>query len=55
MCKELDCVELAETFCATDDLCYGNMHPKLIWNRTKTMARGADVCDFDLYIKDKMK
>ena len=50
-CRELDCMELAPTFCATDDLCYGNMHPKLIWNRTKTLARGGNLCDFDLYIK----
>ena len=53
VCKELDCLELAPTFCATDDLCYGNMHPKLIWNRTKTIARGSELCDFDLYIPKK--
>ena len=52
VCKELDCVELAPTFCTTDDICYGHMHPKLIWNRTKTLARGGDLCDFDLYIPD---
>ena len=50
LCRELDCMELAPVFCTTDDLCYGHMHEKLIWNRTKTIARGADVCDFDLYI-----
>ena len=49
-CLELDCLELAPTFCTTDDVCYGHMHPRLIWNRTRTIARGADVCDFDLYI-----
>ena len=51
VCLELDCPELAPVFCATDDVCYGRMHPKLIWNRTKTIARGGDLCDFDLYIK----
>lgn len=50
ICKELDCIEIAPVFCTTDDVCYGHMHKKLIWNRTKTIARGADVCDFDLYI-----
>lgn len=50
VCKELGCEKLAPTFCTTDDICYGHMHPKLIWNRTKTIARGADCCDFDLYI-----
>ena len=53
MCKKIGCVELAPTFCTTDDVCYGNMHPKLIWNRTKTIARGGDLCDFDLYIDKK--
>ena len=51
LCKSLGYEELAPVFCATDDVCYGNMHPKLIWNRTKTIARGGDLCDFDLYIK----
>lgn len=51
ICKELDCIELAPTFCTTDDICYGNMHPKLIWNRTKTLARNGEPCDFDLYIR----
>ena len=52
-CRELNCPELAPVFCATDDTCYGNMHPRLIWNRTKTLARGGDCCDFDLYLEDK--
>ena len=50
-CKELDCLELAPVFCTTDDICYGHMHPNLSWNRTKTIARGGDVCDFDLEVK----
>ena len=53
MCRKIGCEELAPTFCTTDDVCYGNMHPKLIWNRTKTIARGGDFCDFDLYIDKK--
>lgn len=50
-CKNLGYPELAPVFCHSDDICYGNMHPKLKWNRTKTIARGADLCDFDLYIQ----
>lgn len=53
VCRELDCPEIAPVFCATDDTCYGNMHPNLIWNRTKTLARGGDCCDFDLYLQKK--
>lgn len=46
--QKYDCPELAVSFCASDDVCYGNMHPKLIWGRTKTIAHGADCCDFKL-------
>ena len=53
MCEQLHCPELAPLFCATDDTCYGNMHPNLKWNRTKTMARGADLCDFDVEVVKK--
>ena len=55
VCRELDCMELAPVFCTTDDICYGNMHPKLIWNRTQTLARDGKPCDFDIYIKKKNK
>ena len=50
-CRQLGCPELTPVFCHTDDICYGNMHPRLIWARTKTLARGGDCCDFDLFIK----
>ena len=50
-CEQLDCLELAPAFCMSDDICYGNMHPNLIWNRTKTLAINGEPCDFDLYIK----
>ena len=51
VCRDLGCEELAPTFCTTDDICYGHMHPKLIWNRTRTIARGGNLCDFDLFIR----
>ena len=50
-CEKYGCPELTQVFCHTDDICYGNMHPKLIWNRTKTIGRGADCCDFDIIVK----
>lgn len=53
LCRDLHCEELAPIFCATDDLCYGNMHPCLEFTRTKTLARGGDCCDFDLKIDNK--
>ena len=50
-CRKLGYPEIAPVFCHSDDICYGNMHRKLKWNRTKTLARGGDLCDFDLYIE----
>lgn len=46
------CVEIAQFFCLSDDICYGNMHEKLVWKRTKTLGRGDDCCDFRLYIEE---
>lgn len=51
-CKSMGCPELTGIFCNTDDCCYGNMHPKLQWNRTTTIGRGGEVCDFDIAVKD---
>ena len=51
-CKKYDCPELTQFFCKSDDYCYGNMHPKLIWGRTKTLGTGGDVCDFRLEIRE---
>lgn len=53
ICQELNCPELAPIFCQTDDICYGNMHPKLCWKRTQTIARGGTLCDFDIRIQNK--
>lgn len=49
-CKKYGCPELAQFFCKSDDICYGNMHPKLIWGRSKTLGTGGDCCDFNLYM-----
>lgn len=51
-CSKYGYPELAQFFCKSDDVCYGNMHPKLVWARTKTLGRGDDCCDFRLYIKN---
>lgn len=37
--------------CRADDICYGNMHSKLHWGRTKTLGLGGDCCDFRLTIR----
>lgn len=50
-CVKYDCIELSTAFCNADDIAYGNMHPKLFWGRTKTLARGNECCDFIMEIQ----
>ena len=51
ICKKYGCPEIVPAFCASNDVAYGNMHPKLLWGRTKTLGRGDDYCDFKLTVK----
>ena len=51
VCRRYGVPELVPCFCHTDDVTDGNMHPKILWARTKTMGEGGDVCDFDLILK----
>lgn len=50
-CKRYGCPEITRAFCDGDDAGYGNLHPKLIWGRTKTIGRGGDCCNFLLKYK----
>ena len=45
-CKRYGCPEITYVFCDGDDAGYGDLHPKLIWGRTKTIGHGGDCCDF---------
>ena len=40
--------ELTAIFCESDDVMYGNI-PGARWGRSKTIGRGAEVCDFCFY------
>lgn len=51
-CLKYGCPDLCHIFCNSDDITYGNLHPKLVWARTKTLGRNDDCCDFRMYIKD---
>ena len=51
-CRNYGCPEIVRGFCDADDICYGNMHQKLSWGRTKTIGYGYDVCDFKISIKE---
>ena len=50
-CKKYGCPEITQFFCKSDDITYGNMHPKLVWGRTQTLGTGGECCDFRLYLK----
>ena len=53
ICKRYGCPEITSAYCDSDDAGYGNLHPKLIWGRTKTIGHGGDCCDFLLEYKEK--
>ena len=49
-CTEYGCPELCRCFCDSDDISYTGLHPKLIWERSMTLGRGNDRCDFCMKI-----
>lgn len=53
ICKRYGCPEITSAYCDSDDAGYGNLHPNLIWGRTKTIGHGGDCCDFLLEYKKK--
>ena len=54
-CVRYGCPELVKGFCDTDDICYGNMHRRLFWGRTKTIGHGDALCDFKLRITEETR
>ena len=53
ICKRYGCPEITPAYCDSDDAGYGNLHPNLIWGRTKTIGHGGDCCDFLLEYKEE--
>ena len=49
-CKAYGCPELCKAYCDADDVCYGDLHPKVVWGRTKTLGKGGDCCDFRMKV-----
>ena len=50
-CAEYGCPELCRCFCDSDDISYAWLHPKLIWERSMTLGRGNDRCDFCMKVR----
>ena len=53
LCRKYECPEIVPAFCETDDIAYGNMHPRVLWGRTKTLGKGGNRCDFRLTVRQK--
>ena len=49
-CTAYGCPELCSAFCPGHDAAYGGLHPSLHWRTAKTLASGADCCDFALRV-----
>ena len=54
-CVRSGCPELCPCFCDSDDITYAGLHPRLRWQRTKTLGRGGDCCDFCLRLTGKSR
>ena len=50
-CTEYGCPELCRCFCDSDAISYTGLHPKLIWERSMTLGRGNDRCDFCMKVR----
>ena len=50
LCVRYGCPEIVRGFCDADDVCYADMHPRISWERTKTLGYGQDCCDFKVRI-----
>ena len=44
-CELCGCPELTETFCKSDEYCYGNI-PNVLFERSGTLGTGSNCCDF---------
>ena len=51
--KKLGCPEICSVFCDIDNLMYTNMHPKLSYNRDKTLYAGDNCCNFSMRYVEK--
>jgi len=54
-CVHYGCPEIVKGFCDADDICYGDMHPRISWDRTKTIGHGDGICDFKVHIRPKQR
>ncbi len=53
-CVKYGCPEVCPVFCANDDTTFAGYSPKIIFERSSTLARGQHLCDFH-FINGKAK
>jgi hypothetical protein len=47
--------ELTPIYCRMDELLYERLPPMILWQRTKTLGRGGDCCDFRWSLRDETR
>ncbi len=52
-CKRYGVEELTDMFCTSDDICYSDISPRVVFKREGTIGRGDDKCDFYFHVKKK--
>lgn len=52
ICDKEGCSELCAVFCENDDIAFSGLMPKIRFERSGTLGKGADCCDFH-FIKNK--
>ena len=51
-CKRYGCEELTTAFCDADDIAFEHLHRGISWDRTHTLGRGDDCCDFIISVDE---
>jgi len=49
ICDAEGCTELCAVFCENDDIAFSGLMPKIRFERTGTLGKGADRCDFHFF------
>ncbi|MDO5714497.1 MAG: L-2-amino-thiazoline-4-carboxylic acid hydrolase [Tissierellia bacterium] len=52
LCSQYGLPEMTDIFCTSDDIVNEDAHKNLVFERSKTLGRGDEKCDFHFYRKD---
>lgn len=51
-CRKYRCEELTTAFCDVADIAFDHLHRGISWDRTETLGRGDDKCNFIISVDD---